>query len=969
MGIRSVIITFLFSFLSYHLVCQESDFIFSQFTVQNGLPSNECHDIIQDKEGYIWVATDSGVARFDGSKFKTYGHKDGLKDLVMFSLREDKAGRIFAGGQSGDIYVYDVLIDKFELYSQNEKLNKNPNSALNYAKDFEIVDNNRLLIPKWNLGLLSIRDNGDTNVDSINIDIDYEIHSGSNNALIVVGSYDENENSEFYTIKWNFKEEQFTESNIYNIPHYSDGIFNRISICKNDNGAIGNVGGVLFKLEKNGQHWSRSETDINRIQKNSLGEPVLLFDRNKGVRIYQSLKSNRYYTLFTKISASGFLEDKNGGYWVTSLDKGLLYINNTNIKYVTPLHKSKLYTHVTSNGKGSLYTAAFEGLLEKIDLESRYIDLLKYDAGEDFQMVKYDKYRDLIWYSNGVTVENIESDKSINVISNLIDNQYMSSMGASNIYFTNENVYMVRNGYNIAEIDRAQEEVAIDIFDKKGSAIRERIWHVHVTVDSQLLFSKEDGLFHLSEDQFISYRSQDTLSKYRMNGILEDNSGNLYFASQGAGLIIDNDNYPLRAITEKDGILSNNLEDITFGDENIIWLASLKGISRVEMVGLDSFQIQNFTTHHGLPVPDVYDIEWYNNKLYAATGKGVIEFSESEPITDSETPKLLSIHCNGKQINIDKLHQFSHDENNILVEYATIDYRAGEYQKYRYRINNAEWIETDQRSLYLVNLSPNSYKVEIQSQNPDQYWSLSNVVTFEVKAAWRNSWWFYTLLGILTSGFLTLLFLFREKSMKKEIEVQQKLRTLEKAALQSQMNPHFIFNCLNSIQRFIMDNDKLAAMDYLSRFAKLIRLTLNASTENEISIYDEVKMLKYYLGLEKLRYKNKFTYEVIVDENVDQHNTFLSPLLVQPLVENAIKHGMKDIEEDGIIEVIISKDDLVHKILVKDNGSGFSKDWNNNDFIDEYRSLGMKITSDRLGVNKGISINRSDGWTTVSIQI
>ena len=185
------------------------------------------------------------------------------------------------------------------------------------------------MIPKWNLGLLSISENGDTNIDSINIDIDYEIHSDNNNAFIVAGSYVDNENSEFYTIKWNYKEEQFTESNIYNIPHYSDGIFNRISICKYDNGAIGNVGSVLFKLEKNGQHWSRVETDINRIQKNSLGEPVLIFDRNKGVRIYQSLKSNRYYTLFTKISASGFLEDKDGGYWVTSLDKGLLYINNT----------------------------------------------------------------------------------------------------------------------------------------------------------------------------------------------------------------------------------------------------------------------------------------------------------------------------------------------------------------------------------------------------------------------------------------------------------------------------------------------------------------------------------------------------------------------------------------------------------------------------------------------------------------
>jgi len=189
----------------------------------------------------------------------------------------------------------------------------------------------------------------------------------------------------------------------------------------------------------------------------------------------------------------------------------------------------------------------------------------------------------------------------------------------------------------------------------------------------------------------------------------------------------------------------------------------------------------------------------------------------------------------------------------------------------------------------------------------------------------------------------------------KESINQLEISRLERSALQAQMNPHFIFNCLNSIQNFIMFNDKENAMEYLAKFAKLIRQSLNASTEKKISLHDEVSMLRNYLDLEKLRFKDKFEYTITLANDVIPEELCIPPLLVQPYVENAIIHGMSGKKKGGKIDLNFFK--LSHnqlQVKIRDNGAGYKAPL----IACKHKSLGMSIISKRLAYNN--NLNDSD---------
>ncbi len=167
---------------------------------------------------------------------------------------------------------------------------------------------------------------------------------------------------------------------------------------------------------------------------------------------------------------------------------------------------------------------------------------------------------------------------------------------------------------------------------------------------------------------------------------------------------------------------------------------------------------------------------------------------------------------------------------------------------------------------------------------------------------------------------------------------------LERSALQAQMNPHFIFNVLNSIQSAITQNEKKHAGHLLAKFSKLIRATLNNARARKISLEEEIAYLESYLYLEKVRHKRGFDYNVTHDNDIDPYDTTIPPMLVQPYVENAIKHGLKNVEK-GVIGVNYSTEQNYLVISVTDNGHGFQKDTLKNK---EYNSVGMAITQRRL---------------------
>ncbi len=218
--------------------------------------------------------------------------------------------------------------------------------------------------------------------------------------------------------------------------------------------------------------------------------------------------------------------------------------------------------------------------------------------------------------------------------------------------------------------------------------------------------------------------------------------------------------------------------------------------------------------------------------------------------------------------------------------------------------------------------------------------------------------------AILLLAFITSFIFYKRRhdavEQRKDAELRAQISDTEMKALRAQMNPHFIFNSLNSISDYILKNNLQAADEYLTRFAKLMRAVLENSEKKEISLADDLKALELYIQLESLRLNNKFSYEIIVDNEIDKENTLVPPLILQPFVENSIWHGIAKKQGTGKIIITIKKEGEMMSCIVEDNGIGIQ------DSVPsplEKKSLGMKITSSRIDI-----INKTKK-TTASVKL
>ncbi|HEV8081944.1 MAG TPA: tetratricopeptide repeat protein [Chitinophagaceae bacterium] len=203
--------------------------------------------------------------------------------------------------------------------------------------------------------------------------------------------------------------------------------------------------------------------------------------------------------------------------------------------------------------------------------------------------------------------------------------------------------------------------------------------------------------------------------------------------------------------------------------------------------------------------------------------------------------------------------------------------------------------------------------------------------------------------SVFVAAILTFLFIFLY-NRKRKTAFDKQMKEVEMKALRSQMNPHFIFNSLHSINKYVIENDKENASAYLSKFANLMRLILENSREQEVPLEKDLHALELYMQLEALRFKNKFAYSIETDSAIDKENTLIPPMLLQPFVENAIIHGVPN-KENGLIKISVYKKEDMICCVVEDNGTGrenmvtFEQSENKT-----HKSLGMQIISERLNI-------------------
>lgn len=465
------------------------------------------------------------------------------------------------------------------------------------------------------------------------------------------------------------------------------------------------------------------------------------------------------------------------------------------------------------------------------------------------------------------------------------------------------------------------------------------------------LLNKERNVFEdISMDRFQNNRNL-FVGDYYLNGF--DSKKHLYFSAFGGFNVV---NYNGKLV-EKVDVFSHAIDDthissiVTDVNENVFFSSN---------AGLHVFvkkhhKVIKLNTTDGLPSNSLHNafkllensnlLVGFENKFTMIDLKGVLE---SQLRDKFEITKVL---INGEVFPTTNKLILSKDQNNISIYFSTFSYLDKSKIFYKYRINKEEWIDLGNQSALMFNyLPPGTYHIEVVAI--DHLGNQQNKVlnfTIDKKPAFTQSNLFYGLLTLFVLLLVFVLFKYSVYRKTKEKHYQLKVKEAEMKMLRAQMNPHFMFNTLNSINSYIIQNKTDDASKYLGTFSKLMRNILESSKQQFIPLVQEIKTTKLYLQLEAVRLDHIFDFKIIIDDLINIDEVLVPPLIVQPFAENAIWHGLRHVtNRKGILVIrfmIKSEDTLL--IEIEDNGIGRKKS-NELKINKKHQSYGVQITEERI---------------------
>jgi ligand-binding sensor domain-containing protein/anti-sigma regulatory factor (Ser/Thr protein kinase) len=454
----------------------------------------------------------------------------------------------------------------------------------------------------------------------------------------------------------------------------------------------------------------------------------------------------------------------------------------------------------------------------------------------------------------------------------------------------------------------------------------------HLITDSLWYIGTDNGLFVIDpyRNRVIKhYTKKDGLPDNVIYAVLKDNFDNLWLSSNSGLFIFNITTHNITKFDENEGLQSlefNTASCFVDKSENL-WFGGVNGMNKIPS-NFPNIKIKSMT-------PLITEIQVMNENLISDTSVTFLRHFILEPNT-----------------------------NFVNFEYQSPNYSNAESTTYRYKLSPIDtgWINAFNRtSVNYAQLRSGFYKFEVQSSLDGVNWSASSAShTFEILTPWYKSWWSSLLALAAISLFAYLIVKSRFNEIEKQANFKHKLHETEMAALRAQMNPHFIFNCINSIDAFIQSNDKYNASLYLNKFAKLIRTILESSKNNVVPLEKDIEAMKLYIELEEIRSEGKFTTDFLVSEDLYHQDIKIPPLIIQPYIENAIIHGIRNkSDKNGILKINIFKDKNYLCYTIMDNGIGrfaASK-------LRKHKesSYGMQLSEDRISL-----FNECEGKVIIS---
>ncbi len=975
----------------------EHAYTFSHISMEDGLAGNHVSAILQDKKGFIWIAS-TALQRFDGENFLTVSNFDRLPGSIYYediALFEDKRGRIWMGTPE-NIRVYDPITAKvnvvplepgvmppgdfrchaflqdhngtlwittgaglLQLDERRNRFRKAPgisDSLRNRMRSAIFEDvygrlwlsgiNEMYMIPRTRDKVFSREHNPDslqilnipTSVKKIFEDhrqrlwiasrgenVLYTWHPDTNRLRPFIFPYKKNENDQVYDIAEDVHEEIWVSMEHGGLHRYTEKDGFNLHLPGNNKDPLGlhyDYESNCLLTDRDGHLWVGTDRGVN----------IMSLHNQSFTRLdYRSrpLPQAEVTGILTARSGDVFIGYWGGGFaWLGPDLRVKAHYKHQPDGSGIPEERSLVWSFAEQKN-GSLLIGQENGFISEFDPSTRRFTHHRPKAFRDQTVLcMWPENDSIVWvglYKIGIVRWNMRSGE-VTDYPQIHEFIHRNTSVSRIVPLNDEYLWLASSNGGILRFHKPSGKADRQVMFRFGQDTVRNVTALIPYSDSMLLAGTDHGIF------FYNYRSNrweaqtinDQLFNEWILSIQPAGRDDAWFTTPFGFYRLNGSTRTLSAFVQNDDIIDNSRKvrrNIAFLQDGRL----LVGASDHAMA-FSAFRLEVKP-----PPPDVTIVD------FRVLNQPVNVDSALNP----STPLRLS-----------------HSENYIGIEFKSLQNHA-EKTQYFYKLEglDKDWVHAGNLLVArYTNLPPGDYIFRVKGMNMAGVFS-RNVTSLHISVlpAFWQTWWFRSLCVLAVLGMVYGYFRVRMYLVKKEARsraaFREELAQLEMKALRAQMNPHFIFNALNSIQTFMMKNETEQALAYLSRFARLIRNVLDHSQLNSISIARETDLLENYLELERLRLSERFDYRIAVDPKLDKDFLEIPAMVIQPFVENAIWHGLQHKDEKGLLTIEFIRRGKQILCIIEDNGIGRDaattlKQQSHPSHI----SRGVQITKDRLQI-------------------
>jgi len=937
------------------LTCCCQELSYRQFTVKDGLPGSIVYHSLQDRNGFIWFATNQGVSRFDGRTFRNFTKEDGLPDNDIVKLYLDRHNNVW----------FISLLGTPSVFYNNSIIRFDSLLGVRTVCEDALTDSLVMVKVDWKARLCGYYQSANKPGEWRFTHHTRPTPAGNDLPCLRASGRDMdvfftivNDSIETVTLKnrageahHNFRSKIIRSWLAFSWPQYA-------SLSSDEKGVLFVTQDSLYFADMHSIHamlplkdlglTQHKKDDFNRLFSEN-DSTLWICSRSQGLQCIKFSPGRRMVVLnyFRQSFCTSIMKDREGGYWITTHSDGVYYLPNLSFHpasgYPELAIKSVRCIHALD---GERIAAGFsDGNIMIIDNARLNTSVLATWA----TLNKNNRILDISSFGpHGMLAA---TDAGLYRIGAGGDSKALLQEAAiKELYTSSDSIITLATATGIIVL-------------KTGGRWTGSIQGIRATCitgwnERYYYWGSLRGLYLTRGDSITNLGENNPALAGVINHIDIAPDSSLW-VSTGQGVVILKDGRTLQ-LTREQGLPSNLCKHISFNDSTC-WVSTDKGICRIDYRwyhGRLASTLSNITEEDGLTASDVNQTVAAGKYIWAATARGISFFSK-DYVSHSVWRPLINITrivAGDSALALKDTISLGPQKTRLLIELAGISFRSGKEISYEYRLKgpDSNWNRITNNSIEFPSLPFGNYALEVRAV--DRWGKTSEhsrtIFIMHPPPFWLATWFIlssYLFMALAAGAGVYIFHRYRRQKREKDYQLNKRMQDLEMMALRAQMNPHFIFNCLTSIQYHIMHADARSASAYLHKFSTLIRKTLQSSANSMITLREETRQLELYLDLEKLRLGERMDYTIELSPELEPGDLMIPSMIVQPYVENAVKHGISPLKGvKGILFVGFRKVDNSICCTIEDNGPGINASGQGISTEEGHQSMGKSITEKRI---------------------